>query len=174
MAHISLKLNLKALPGAKYMNVDGFDKPCIVIPNDTEMFEQDKEYDAVNLKMMLWQQSFDPAKPDNPTHRAKLNLPEELRTKRKSAMVAYLNGLTDEQYTLFCIDKFQNKQGTANMPQTREEAAAWYCSRKDELGAAWEQKPQAMKTEGAAVAATPVAAAVPGGAPSGYVDDLPF
>lgn len=155
MGHINLKLNIKALPGAKYIPVKGYDKPCIIIPNDPEIFEQDSKYDAIIMPVMLWQQPTDTTKQNNPTHRAKLVLTDEVRAKRKREMLEYLEKLTDEKYTAFVIDTFQNKEGTAKLPQTREEAAAWYCSRKDELGAAWEQKPQALKAAGTPVEIIP-------------------
>lgn len=189
MSHIDLKLNLKALPGAKYMNVAGFNQPCIVIPVDPtayhityeEQTEEEikakvpKKIDEIRVPVMLWQQSYDAAHPNSPTHRAHFSFSEQKRKDREQEMVAYLNKLTDEQYTAFVINTFQNKQGTAKMPQTREEAARWYCSRKDRIGVAWEQRPQAPKAEGAAVAATPVMPEYPAEAPSfGPVDDLPF
>lgn len=173
MSHINLKLNLKALPGAKYMNIAGFDKPCIVIPADADIFQFDKDNDEINISIMLWQQSYDAEHPNSPTHRAALNLSEQKRAERERLMVNHLNGLTDEKYTAFCINTFQNKQGTAKMPQTREEAARWYCSRKDRIGVAWEQRPQAPKAEGTAVAATPVVTQTEESA-FDVADDLPF
>lgn len=174
MGHINLKINLKALPGAKYMNITGFKQPCLVIPADPEIYQFDKENNEINLSVMLWQQSYDQEHPNSPTHRASLNLSEQKRGERERQMVAYLNGLTDEQYTSFCIATFQNKQGTAKMPQTREEAARWYCSRKDRLGPAWEQKQQAPKADGAAVEATPIETEQHYDNPFDNGDDLPF
>lgn len=189
MSHIDLKLNLKALPGAKYMNVAGFDQPCIVIPVDPTAYQityEDqtdeeirarvpKKVDEIRVPVMLWQQSYDAAHPNSPTHRAQFSFSEQKRKYREQEILAYLSRLTEEQYTAFTIATFQNKQGTAKLPQTREEAAHWYCSRKDRIGVAWEQRQQAPKAEGEAVAATPVIPEVPDNAPTfGTGDGLPF